>query len=109
MRGYRDAIGRASHIKMPRNIQPNEVELYTPAEVNSMITACDRFGRGDYERLRARAMVLTMRYTGLRIGDVAMLAKARISRDGARWRIFLHTEQTGKPVFLPIAGELRLA
>jgi integrase len=54
-------------------------------------------------------MVLTMRYTGLRIGDVAMLAKDRISRDGARWRIFLHTEKTGKPVFLPIPDELRLA
>jgi hypothetical protein len=27
-------------------------------------------------------MVLTMRYTGSRIGDTAMLAKDRISRDG---------------------------
>ena len=99
----------AAEIKGPRNIQPNEVEPYTPAEVQSMIVACDRFGRGDYERLRARAMVLTMRYTGLRIGDVAMLAKERISRDGARWRVFLHTEKTGKPVFLPIPDELRLA
>jgi len=99
----------AAGIKGPRNVQPNEVEPYTPAEVESMLDACDRFGRNDYERLRARAMVLTMRYTGLRIGDVAMLAKDRISRDGARWRIFLHTEKTGKPVFLPIADELRLA
>jgi site-specific recombinase XerD len=98
-----------SQIKMPRNIQPNEVEPYTPAEVEGMIAACGRFGRNDYERLRARAMILTMRYTGLRIGDVAMLAKDRISRDGARWRIFLHTEKTGKPVFLPVAGDLRLA
>lgn len=99
----------AAQIKGPRNIQPNEVEPYTPAEVESMIIACDRFGRSDYERLRARAMVLTMRYTGLRIGDVAMLAKERISRDGGRWRVFLHTEKTGKPVFLPIPDELRLA
>lgn len=99
----------AGQIKGPRNIQPNEIEPYTPAEVESMITACDRFGRSDYERLRARAMVLTMRYTGLRIGDVAMLARERLSRDGSRWRIFLHTEKTGKPVFLPIPDELRLA
>jgi site-specific recombinase XerD len=88
----------AAAISGPRNIQPNEVEPYAAAEVESMIAACDRFGRNDYERLRARAMVLTMRYTGLRIGDVAMLAKDRISRDGARWRVFLHTEKTGKPV-----------
>ena len=78
----------------------------TPAE--TMIAASDRFGRSDYERLRARA-VLTMRYTGLRIGDVAKLAKERISRDGARWQIFLHTEKTGKPVFLPVPDELPLA
>lgn len=43
----------------------------------------------------------------MRIGDVATLAKDRVSRDGARWRIFLHTEKTGKPVLLP--DELRLA
>jgi integrase len=53
--------------------------------------------------------VLAMRYTGLRIGDVAMLARDRISKDGTRWRIFLRTEKTGKPVFFPIADELRLA
>ena len=88
----------ASQIKMPRNVPPNEVEPYTTAEAESMIAACSRFGQNDYERLRARAMVLTMRYTGLRIGDVATLAKDRVSRDGARWRIFLHTEKTGASI-----------
>jgi integrase/recombinase XerC len=99
----------AGSIKGPRNIQPNEVEPYTPAETEKIIAACNAFGRTDYERLRARAMILTMRYTALRIGDVAMLARDRISRDGSRWRIFLHTEKTGKPVFLPIPDDLRLA
>jgi site-specific recombinase XerD len=99
----------AAGIKGPRNIQPNEVEPYTPAEVGKIVAACSEFGRTDYERQRARAMVLALRYTGLRIGDVAMLARDRISRDGTRWRIFLHTEKSGKPVFLPIPDELRLA
>jgi integrase/recombinase XerC len=99
----------ASKLEAPRNIKPNKVEPYTPAEVEAMIAACDCFGRRAFERLRARAMVLTMRYTGLRIGDVALLAKERISREGSRWRIFLHTEKSGKPVFLPIPDELRLA
>jgi integrase len=49
-----------------------------------------------------------MRYTALRIGDVAPLAKDRISCDGSRWRIFPHTEKSGRPVFLPIPDELRL-
>jgi hypothetical protein len=30
-----------------------------------IITACDAIGRDSYERLRARAMVLLMRYEGL--------------------------------------------
>ena len=99
----------AGGIKGPRNLQPNEVEPYTPAETEKIIAACNTFGRTDYERQRARAMILAMRYTALRIGDVAMLARDRISKDGARWRIFLHTEKTGKPVFLPIPDDLRLA
>ena len=99
----------AAAIKGPRNIQPNGIEPYTLAEVGKIIEACDHFGRGEYERLRARAMVLTERYTALRIGDIAMLARDRISRDGHRWRIFLRTEKTGKAVFLPIPDELRLA
>ena len=57
----------AKRIKGPRNIKPAEVVPYTPAEVGKMIAACDVIGRGPYERLRARAMVLLMRYTGLRI------------------------------------------
>lgn len=99
----------AAGIRGPRNVQPNEVEPYTPAEVEKIAAACFAFGRTDYERKRARAMILAMRYTALRIGDVAMLARERISRDGDRWRIFLRTEKNGKPVFLPIPDELRLA
>jgi hypothetical protein len=47
--------------------------------------------------------------TGLRIGDVARLTRDRITKEGQRFRIFLRTEKTGKPVFLPIPEEMRLA
>lgn len=100
----------AAGISGPRNLQPNDVEPYTPIEVESIIAACKEFGRTEYERLRARAMILTMRYTALRIGDVAMLSRDRISKEeGNRWRIFLRTEKNGKSVFLPVPDELRLA
>lgn len=92
----------AKRIKPPRNVKPNDVEPFSLAEVGRIIDACGGIGRTSYERLRARAMVLTLRYTALRIGDVAMLARDRISRDGNRWRIFLRTEKSGKPVFSPI-------
>ncbi len=103
------AENAAKRIKPPRNIKPNDVEPFSLAEVSRIIDACRDIGRTAYERLRARAMVLTLRYTALRIGDVAMLARDRISRDGNRWRMFLRTEKTGKPVFLPIPPELKAA
>jgi site-specific recombinase XerD len=99
----------AKRIKSPRNIKPNEIEPFSKAEVAAIIKACDGIGRGPYERLRARAMILVLRYTALRIGDVAMLSRDRISNDGGRWRIFLRTEKSGKPVFLPVPAELKQA
>lgn len=97
----------AKRIKPPRNIRPNDVEPFSVSEVREIVKACDGIGRGPYERLRARAMILTLRYTALRIGDVAMLNRDRLSRESGRWRIFLRTEKSGKPVFLPIPRELK--
>lgn len=99
----------AGKIELPRNVKPNDVVPYTPAELTAILMACDRIGKRQYERLRARAMILTFRYTALRIGDVAFLARDRISRDGPRWRIFLRTEKSGQPVFLPVPPDLKAA
>ena len=44
-------------------------------------------------RLRARGMVLVLRYTALRIGDVVLPARDRISTDGNRWRILVLIRQ----------------
>ena len=91
------------------NIRPNEVVPFTASEVTAILNACDDFGNMPYERLRARAMVLVLRYTALRIGDVALVAHDRISRDGDRWRIYLRTEKNGQPVFLPIPPDMKAA
>jgi site-specific recombinase XerD len=97
----------AKRIKGPRNIRPNDVEPFTSVEVGQIIGACGLIGTSAYERTRARAIVMALRYTALRLGDVAMLARDRISRDGKRWRVFLRTEKSGKPVFLPIPEQLK--
>jgi site-specific recombinase XerD len=99
----------AKKIKMPRNLKPNEVVPFSLSEVAAIVKACDRVGTRQYERLRARAMILTLRYTALRIGDVSMLARNRISRDGDQWRIFLRTEKSGHAVFLPLPPDLKAA
>jgi integrase len=47
-------------------------------------------------------MVLLLRYTGLRVSDVATLASDRVNNG----RIYLHTMKNGKPVFLPLPAML---
>ena len=95
----------AKQIRPPKNAKPKPVEPYSPAEVACIIAACDEFGRGRYERLRARAMILVMRFTALRISDVVKLSRDRI-RDGY---MYLHTIKNGGKVLLPVPVELQRA
>ena len=95
----------AEKVQMPKNLKPTEREPYEPNEVAKVIAACDQIGRGPYERLRARAIVLLLRYTALRISDVAILEKNRV-RDG---EIFIRTTKNGKPVKLPVHADLQTA
>ena len=92
----------AKRVKAPRNIKPNDVEPYTQEEVVRILAACDSMGRGAYERLRARAMVLLLRTTALRISDVATLAKSR-AQSG---EILIRTMKTGQAVRLPLRAEV---
>jgi site-specific recombinase XerD len=68
----------AKALKRPRLLEANDVKPYTSEEVVRIIAACDEIGRHSYERLRARAMVLVMRYCGLRISDVVTLSRDHI-------------------------------
>ena len=69
----------AKALKRPRLLEPNDVIPYTSAEIVRIIAACDQIGRASYERLRARAMVLLMRYAGLRVSDVVTLSRDHIT------------------------------
>lgn len=84
----------ARAIKMPRSTQPPTLP-FTPDEVARILDACDRY-RGDKDRMRA--FVLTMRYSGLRIGDTATLRRDRV-KDG---KVLLYQAKTGTPVFVPL-------
>jgi integrase/recombinase XerC len=92
-------------IKLARNIKPTEKVPYTQAEVAKMLAACDIIGNSSYERLRSRAAILLLRYTGLRISDVATLERKRVQNG----KILLYTQKTGGTVFLPIPDELQRA
>ena len=95
----------ALKLKPPKNAKPAEVEPYTQEQVAHILHACDAFGQSAYERLRARAIILLMRQTGLRISDCALLKRDRI-RDG---KIQLFTQKTRGHILLPIPPELQAA
>jgi site-specific recombinase XerD len=95
----------ARRIKSARNIKPGEVVPYTPEEAARIVGACDFIGRGPYERLRARAMVLVLNNTALRVSDVATLERDRV-KDG---RVLVRTQKTGEPVYLEIWPETQAA
>ena len=68
---------------------------FTPIAIRAILDACDEY-RG--KRRQLRALVLLMRYSGLRIGDAVTIARDRI-RDG---KLFLYTQKTGTPVWCPL-------
>jgi site-specific recombinase XerD len=107
----------AKELKPPRNIKPNEVVPYTLLEESQILAACDLIGGGiysrsgaRYEQLRARAMILLLRATALRISDVSTFRRDAVSWDPEKstWRAFLYTQKTGDPVFLPLPENLKL-
>ncbi len=72
-------------------------------EMIQILCGCDQYGdnygrTGQANARRLRALVLLLRYSGLRIGDGVTLPKDRI-RNG---KLFLYTQKTGVPVYLPL-------
>jgi site-specific recombinase XerD len=68
----------AKALRIPRVQEANTVVPYTHQEIVKIVAACDQIGRTSYERRRARAMILLMRYCGLRISDVVTLSRDHI-------------------------------
>jgi integrase len=110
-------INPAKELKAARNLKPNEVVPYTRQEESQNLAACNQIGGGKYnrsgaryEQLRARAMIMLLRHTALRVSDVSTLRKDAVCWDPERhtWRVFLYTQKTGDPVFLPIPEDLKL-
>lgn len=66
-----------------------------------------RFGTGVWAEngRRVRALLLVLRYTGLRISDALILRRADVGDD----RIFLYQAKTGLPVWVPVPAEVTAA
>ena len=57
----------AQKVSTPKNLKPAPREPYEPKEITRIVAATEAIGHAAYDRLRARAMVLLLRYTALRI------------------------------------------
>ncbi|MDQ2945592.1 MAG: tyrosine-type recombinase/integrase [Acidobacteriota bacterium] len=76
---------------------------YSEEEFTRILVACDEYkdnyGRtGQWNARRLRALVLLLRYSGLRIGDAVILQRDRI----VNGKLFLYTAKTGTPVYCPL-------
>jgi integrase/recombinase XerD len=81
-------------LKIPRGqVQPTLP--FSADEVCRIIAATDGLGTDGRTRLRAKALVLTLLYSGLRISDVAGLERRRLDATG---RLLLYQQKTTEPV-----------
>ena len=84
----------ATPVKAPR-VKVAPTLPFTAAEMERILDACARYpGNAD----RMKAFVLTMRHSGLRIGDTIALKRERVKGN----KLFLYTQKTGTPVYVPL-------
>lgn len=98
----------AKALKAPQ-VNDRETQPFTEDEVKAMLEACGKLthaGKHGWEiPKRAKAFVLLLRYTGLRISDAVTLKREKV-QDG---RLFLKTKKNGAPVRLPLPEKLTVA
>jgi integrase/recombinase XerD len=87
----------------PPIVRTQPTEPFTREEMTAIIAACDQLvTRGTYgtdaNRARVTAFVFILRHTGLRISDAARLDTSKVKRG----KVFLYTQKTGTPVWVPI-------
>lgn len=81
----------AKRIKKPK-INSSPTMPYSQDDMIAMLAACGQLR--DNSAKRVRAIILLLRYSGMRIGDVASCPVDRLTGD----RLFLYTQKTGVPV-----------
>ncbi len=84
----------AVSVKAPK-VKASPTLPFSADEMTRILAACDAYpGNAD----RMKAFVLTMRHSGLRIGDTIALTRDRVKGN----KLFLYTQKTGTPVNVPL-------
>lgn len=78
------------------------METFEPEEIERLLGAADKFNHrgifGSGNRKRIRAMVLLLRYSGLRISDASVLPRSALVGD----KLSVRTMKTNAAVWLPL-------
>ena len=86
--------------KLPE--KSSKVKVFGDADLQQILTACDAYPQrnawGHDNRARIKALILTLRYSGMRIGDVVGLQKSHLKSD----KLFLNTQKSGSKIFVPL-------
>lgn len=78
---------------------------FTPEEYLRIVQACEKFGKIDDQRVRLRAMVWLLRWSGLAIRDAVCLERSALTDDD---RLRLRRAKTGVDVMLPLQPQVAL-
>jgi integrase len=91
-------VEKMSRIKVPKS----PTLPLTREEFERTIAAAEHYCRSHnatWRRQRAIAMLLLLRWSGLRISDAAKLERSKLTDDG---KLFLYTQKTAQPVYVPL-------
>lgn len=87
---------------------PNPTMPLEPKDFERLMATIDRYHSrargGDFYRQRIRAMLLLLRWSGLRISDAARLERSKIDRKTNK--LHLYTAKAGTPINVPLPPEL---
>lgn len=93
----------ASLVDLPSN-PGGRTKPFSEEEVAVLLAACQKLNGGfhcdaEHSRKRARAFLLVLLYTGLRVSDAVQLSRDRIDAQG---RLFMKILKTGEPIYLKL-------
>jgi len=91
----------AAAVKQVKDDSPGALP-FDQAEIDAIIGACDSIDKNERSRLRARALVLLLLYSGFRISDVAKFKRRSLNFETRRFLVRML--KTGEPVMF-ILGE----
>jgi integrase/recombinase XerD len=98
-----DPSGIVEVTQEPRKKRKEQVKYLTRVQMDAIMKALEASKRTDVEKQRLKALMLTMRWTGLRISDAVALREHDVKDDV----VYIVTKKSKTPVQIPLPDELK--